>query len=47
MRFWRRFFSKLRNFLSPDHAEPELAREITFHLVLLEDDFRRRGMSLA
>ncbi len=42
----RRFFWKLGNFLKPGRAESELAREITSHLTLLEDDFRRRGMEI-
>ena len=41
----RRFFLRLANALRPGRAEPDLARELTSHLTLLEDDFRRRGMS--
>jgi predicted permease len=40
-RFWRRLVTGFR---SP-RAEDDLARESAAHLVLLEDDFRRRGMS--
>jgi hypothetical protein len=42
---WTRFLYKLRNFLQHGRAEQDLAREISAHLGLLEDDFRRRGMS--
>lgn len=45
MPHWRRFLYKLRNFVHPDRAEQDLAREIGSHLALIEDDFRRRGMS--
>jgi putative ABC transport system permease protein len=45
MAYWSRFLHKLRNFLQPGRAERDLAREIGSHLELLEDDFRRRGMS--
>jgi predicted permease len=41
----RRFFSKLVGFLRNTHVEEELKREITSHIALLEDDFRRQGMS--
>lgn len=40
-----RSLHKLRNFLQPGHAERDLAREIESHLGLLQDEFRRRGMS--
>ncbi|HEX6465253.1 MAG TPA: permease prefix domain 1-containing protein, partial [Vicinamibacterales bacterium] len=43
----RRFFLRLVNVLRPRRAEPDLAREVTSHLALLEDEFRRRGMSEA
>jgi predicted permease len=36
---------RLVNALRPDRAERELARETAAHLALLEDDYRRRGMS--
>jgi len=45
MAYWKRFLYKLRNFVRPGRAERDLAREIESHLELLEDDFRRRGMS--
>ena len=41
----RRFFLRLGNALRPGRAEPDLAREVSSHLRLLEDEFRRRGMS--
>ena len=45
MLFFKRSLYKLRNFLQPGRAERDLAREIDSHLNLLEDDFRRRGMT--
>ena len=45
MAYLKRFLFKLRNFVQPGHAEQDLAREVESHLELLEDDFRRRGMS--
>jgi hypothetical protein len=41
----RRFFLRLVNALRPGRAEPDLARELSAHLTLLEDEFRCRGMS--
>jgi hypothetical protein len=41
----RRFLLRLRDFLRPDRAETELAREMAAHLALLEDESRRRGMN--
>src|SRR5215471_338728 len=41
----RRFFLRLFNFFRPAQGERELEREIRSHLVLLEDEFRRRGMT--
>jgi len=41
----RRLLSKLRNLFRNNRVEEELAREIASHLVLLADDFQRRGMS--
>lgn len=41
----RRFLQRLRNVLSPGRAERELAREMASHLAILEDDFRRQGMT--
>ncbi|MBI3400368.1 MAG: ABC transporter permease, partial [Acidobacteria bacterium] len=40
-----RFIHRLGNVFRPHRAEPDLAREIAAHLALLEDDFRRRGLS--
>ncbi len=45
MIYGQRFLYKLRNFLRPDRAERELAREISAHLALLQDEFQRRGLS--
>ena len=41
----RRFFLRLVNVVRPDRAEHDLAREVSCHLTLLEDEFIRRGMS--
>ena len=41
----RRFFSRLYNVFRPAQPEPDLAREMAAHLTLLEDDFRRRGLT--
>src|SRR5436190_12262877 len=43
----KRFVSRLLHFLHPDRAERELDREIASHLALLEDEYRRRGLSAA
>ena len=43
----RRFGQRLRNALSSSRAEDELARETAAHLALIEDEYRRRGMSAA
>ncbi len=45
MAYWKRFLCKLRNFVRPARSEEDLTREIGSHLELLQDDFRRRGMS--
>jgi hypothetical protein len=45
MSLWRRFFLRLGNALRPARAEPDLARGLASHLALLEDEFRRRGMT--
>ena len=45
MAYWKRFLYKLRNFVRPGRAEQDLAREIGLHLELLQDKFRRLGMS--
>jgi predicted permease len=42
---FRRFLLQLRNFLRPGRAEQELAREMASHLSILEDEYRRRGMT--
>ncbi|MGH9411762.1 MAG: permease prefix domain 1-containing protein, partial [Vicinamibacterales bacterium] len=41
----RRFCLRLVNAGRPGRREPDLAREISTHLTLLEDEFQRRGMS--
>jgi predicted permease len=41
----RRFLLRLLNVLQPRRAEPNLEREIDAHLTLLEDEFRRRGVT--
>jgi putative ABC transport system permease protein len=41
----RRSFLRLLNAFRPCRSEPELERELTSHLALLEDDFRSRGLS--
>ncbi len=46
MRHFRRLFAKAGNFFHRRRAESELVREIASHLVLLEDEFLRRGMTL-
>jgi predicted permease len=41
----RRVLRRLVNVLRPYRDEAELERELTSHLLLLEDEYRRRGMS--
>ena len=41
----RRVFAKISNLLRPHRAETELAREIESHIALIEDEFKRRGMT--
>jgi predicted permease len=41
----KRFLARLSNLFHSGRAESELAREVAAHLALLEDDFRRRGLS--
>ena len=41
----RRVYFWLHAFLRSQSAERELAREISSHLALLEDEFRRRGLN--
>jgi predicted permease len=43
----RQFLCRLLNAFRPGAREPDLAHEIRSHLALLEDEFRRRGMSEA
>jgi predicted permease len=43
----RRLLARLLNAISSTRAENELAREVTSHFALLEDEFKRRGMSEA
>jgi len=40
----KRIVARIRNLFRKHHAEEELAREVESHLVLLADDFERRGM---
>ena len=41
----RRFLFRLANVFRRDRADEEVTREIKAHLALLEDDYRRRGMT--
>src|SRR6187549_1116246 len=41
----RRFILRLFNAFRPQMAEDDLAREINAHLALLEDEYRRRGLT--
>jgi putative ABC transport system permease protein len=41
----RRFVSRFHNLFRQSRADRDLTREIDAHLVLLEDEFRRRGLS--
>src|SRR5258708_3658317 len=45
MKHLRRMAMKLLGMFRKDRTEAELAREIAAHLTLLEDEFRRRGMT--
>lgn len=45
MRSLRRVFLRLMNVFRPERAEPDLAREVAAHLAILEDAYRRRGLS--
>jgi macrolide transport system ATP-binding/permease protein len=45
MKRWRRIVAKLLTLLRNKHVEEELAREVASHLVLLEDEFQRRGLT--
>ena len=41
----RRAFWRLINAIHPDREEANLKREVASHLRLLEDEYRRRGLS--
>jgi putative ABC transport system permease protein len=41
----RRFFHRLLNAVRDERSDAEAAREIAAHLALLEDEYRRRGMT--
>ena len=41
----RRLLLRLANVLRPGKAEDELDREVSSHLMLLEDELRRGGLS--
>src|SRR5690348_4254669 len=41
----RRLIARLINVFRPERPEADLEREIAAHLALLEDEYRRRGMS--
>src|SRR5215207_8347374 len=41
----RRFLRRLVNIVRPDHDEASLEREVAAHLLLLEDEYRGRGLS--
>ena len=43
--FWRRLALRLRNFFRPGPAEVDLARELSAHIDLIEEDLRHRGLS--
>src|SRR5581483_9761030 len=45
MALLRRILIRFGNLFRKDRAEAELAREVEAHLVLIADDFERRGMS--
>src|SRR4051794_29387706 len=40
-----RFLRRLRHVVSPHVGDPDLAREISAHLTLIEDEYVRRGMT--
>jgi len=40
-----RFFRRLINVVRPHARDADLDREIAAHLTLLEDEYRRRGLS--
>ena len=41
----RRFIQRLLNVIRPRRGDEELTREVASHLALLEDEYRRRGMT--
>src|SRR5262245_48074404 len=41
----RRFIARVLNFIRPGHGDADITREIRSHLVLLQDEYERRGMS--
>lgn len=41
----RRTLCRIAGFLRPSRAERDLAREVDAHLALIEEDYRRRGLS--
>ncbi|PYR53266.1 MAG: hypothetical protein DMF89_00015 [Acidobacteria bacterium] len=43
----RRLVLRILNTILPSRAEPDLARELAAHLAILEDEFRRRGLTPA
>ena len=45
MATFRRFLLRLVNFIQPHHAESELERELAAHLGVLEDEYKRRGLT--
>jgi len=47
MNHLRRMFLRFYLLFADSKAEADLAREIAAHLVLLEDEYLRQGMSLA
>ena len=43
----RRFASRLVSLVRPHHHDAALAREVASHLTMLEEGYRRRGLSPA
>ena len=41
----RRFVRRLKNVAAPGRADRDLNKEIASHLALLEEEYKRRGMS--
>ena len=41
----RRFLLRVLHFFQPHRAEPELERELAAHLGILEDEYKRRGLT--